>query len=532
MTSLLVEFLKNLNPDTVADTFILFIAALFIVTLYVIYRKKQPHFVDVAPVLLTSLGILGTFVGITIGLANFDPETSQTIDESIPQLLGGLKMAFLTSILGMASSLAAKTFAMWHQSNGEDDEPDEIGAEEIYREIHLQRETLGAISEQINISNKILAATRKSIAGEGDASVVTQIQKMRSDIQDGFKDLQRDFQTFAEKVSEIGTKQLIEALNEVIRDFNKNLTEQFGENFKRLDEPVTKLVVWQEEYREQMEVMKDDFELASQGIDASKAAVESIREEASHIPALMDSLKYVLESATVQLNELEEHLAAFSEIRDKAVEAVPEINQRMNEMTESINGAVNDATNHHKELLTVSAQMIEAYKKSSHELHGKFVDELTEQIDWISTHLKDTSIDIEATNKRASISLKEGAASIQNVSNTFAGEIQKSSESLQGTVDQMSHNLEHQISQVFEGVQRNIQQLSQSLQEANSKAADERSKMLNQELTALDDAMQQEISRTMQEMGTQLTRITGKFVEDYTDLTEHMKQVVERGYET
>jgi hypothetical protein len=33
-------------------------------------------------------------------------------------------------------------------------------------------------------------------------------------------------------LSEMATNNLIEALNNVIKDFNKNLTEQFGDNFK------------------------------------------------------------------------------------------------------------------------------------------------------------------------------------------------------------------------------------------------------------------------------------------------------------
>ena len=45
-----------------------------------------------------TLGILGTFVGIALGLWNFD---TKNIEDSIPQLLAGLKTAFFTSIFGM-----------------------------------------------------------------------------------------------------------------------------------------------------------------------------------------------------------------------------------------------------------------------------------------------------------------------------------------------------------------------------------------------------------------------------------------------
>ncbi len=48
---------------------------------------------------IVSFGVLGTFVGIFIGLLGFD---TANISHSVPQLLEGLKFAFLTSIVGMA----------------------------------------------------------------------------------------------------------------------------------------------------------------------------------------------------------------------------------------------------------------------------------------------------------------------------------------------------------------------------------------------------------------------------------------------
>jgi len=54
-----------------------------------------------------TVGILGTFWGIAIGLMSFDVEN---IDSSVPHLLAGMKIAFLTSIVGMTASLLIKLF--------------------------------------------------------------------------------------------------------------------------------------------------------------------------------------------------------------------------------------------------------------------------------------------------------------------------------------------------------------------------------------------------------------------------------------
>lgn len=54
---------------------------------------------------IVSVGVLGTFVGIFIGLQGFNP---QDIINSVNEILTGLKTAFFTSIVGMgvATSLS------------------------------------------------------------------------------------------------------------------------------------------------------------------------------------------------------------------------------------------------------------------------------------------------------------------------------------------------------------------------------------------------------------------------------------------
>jgi methyl-accepting chemotaxis protein len=54
------------------------------------------------PSIISTLGVLGTFLGITRGLVSFN---TATLDLSIPILLDGLKTAFFTSLLGMTGSL-------------------------------------------------------------------------------------------------------------------------------------------------------------------------------------------------------------------------------------------------------------------------------------------------------------------------------------------------------------------------------------------------------------------------------------------
>jgi ABC-type transporter Mla subunit MlaD len=55
-----------------------------------------------------------------------------------------------------------------------------------------------------------------------------------------------------ESLSKGATEEIIKALEQVISDFNSNLTEQFGENFKELNQAVFDLLKWQENYKTQV----------------------------------------------------------------------------------------------------------------------------------------------------------------------------------------------------------------------------------------------------------------------------------------
>lgn len=66
------------------------------------FLLKHKRTVDAFPSIISTLGVLGTFLGITIGLAGFDVND---LTRSIPILLGGLKTAFYTSLGGMLGSL-------------------------------------------------------------------------------------------------------------------------------------------------------------------------------------------------------------------------------------------------------------------------------------------------------------------------------------------------------------------------------------------------------------------------------------------
>ncbi len=71
----------------------------------VIYSVGHAQLAEIVPSLLTSLGILGTFIGLMRGLGGLDVSDAAKTMESIPQMIGGMTFAFMTSIAGISCSL-------------------------------------------------------------------------------------------------------------------------------------------------------------------------------------------------------------------------------------------------------------------------------------------------------------------------------------------------------------------------------------------------------------------------------------------
>ena len=126
----------------------------------------------------------------------------------------------------------------------------EITPEIIHGTLEAIKKGIEEASEQ---EQEALDKLRKAVSAESDSSLLTQVQKLRTDFKDGQNELIREFRQFAQTMADNNSKALIEALEKVIRDFNTQLTEQFGENFKQLNQAVGALLTWQENYRHHIE---------------------------------------------------------------------------------------------------------------------------------------------------------------------------------------------------------------------------------------------------------------------------------------
>ena len=168
-----------------------------------------------------------------------------------------------------------------------------------------------------------------------DTSILTQLQKLRTVNNDGLKDMKKSFENFAEKVVADNTQSLIDALTEVMKDFNNKINEQFGENFKELNIAVKDLLSWQENYKSHVETLQDRYTNFSDGIQNVEITMEKIASNHKTIIEANKELNKVLIDFT-------DGVGKFSKIGEKASDTLPIIEDNLTSITKGLEKSYDD----------------------------------------------------------------------------------------------------------------------------------------------------------------------------------------------
>jgi chromosome segregation ATPase len=352
-----------------ADVIIVLIAALGLFAgVSRIRHRKYTHIVEMAPGVAVSLGIFGTFVGVYIGLIDFDVNN---ISASIPQLLEGLKTAFMTSIWGIAVSIGLR-FLYGHM-----DDAETVGRVRVDDPVVLLQGILDGI-EKLNASTQQLTNTMVScLRGSQDDSVMSQFLKVREDIQQSRAAMVGAFEGFTRQMAETGIDVLIKALEEVIRDFNALLGEMVGSAFQDLSGAMVRLVEWQENYRQDMDVMRQRMDillsqtsLSTDVLDRASAALSQVEDKLGHATrSLADLSVYAadleahVEALKTQNMQLQAGLESIRSLGESAQQVIPSVEKQMQEMTQTLVQAASQSASQLAQTNTSIAEFVLATTK-------------------------------------------------------------------------------------------------------------------------------------------------------------------------
>ena len=376
------------------------------------------------PQAIASLGVLFTFIGISYGLIEFN---SADIESSVPVLLGGMRTAFITSVIGMIWSMCLKykqnnKEKEYYQQKVKVDNDATIG--QLISYLQSQDEKVAEKESSVKqYQENLLTAIQeinKSLVGDGDASVITQIQLIKSKIQDGFESrklqskqeheiLIKEFQKFAETMAENNSKAFIEALNSTIRDFNEKIQEQFGENFKQLNIAVGKLLEWQDHYKNTVIEVTENQRTIFKGIEQAKTSLASMADHGNSIKDSAVALGDILVTIDSYQKELEISLKDLASIGDEAKKLVPNIKSLVEETNVGISKT---CENTNKELNENAVKAIDEATKYYESVGKQLEEKSTAAIDEATKYYESVGKQLE---EKSSTAIDEAAQYYENV---------------------------------------------------------------------------------------------------------------------
>jgi uncharacterized phage infection (PIP) family protein YhgE len=351
ITNVLADFMK-LPTITQASLGFVFLLLLYF---HAAYSEKA---VDFGPTILTTTGIFFTFFGIAIGLKEFDVSN---IQGSVPALLGGLKTAFWASVAGVGGALTLKTrhyaFGVRAKKDGEP--------------------VTGATIDDLAES---LRGIHWALAGDSDATLVSQLKLARQDTNDRLDALKKAQTEALQMLSQMGSQALVEALRDVIKDFNARINEQFGENFKHPNDGVAKLLVWQEQYRLHVETMTTRLEEILSIAQATTDTHRQVVDQSSIFATIAAELSVLLSGLETQKSQINSYAQSLAALLNLAKDAVPQFESHITSIATELAQAASKSQQTMSRAIEESAAGISRTLESASKASSKAADEYNKQI--------------------------------------------------------------------------------------------------------------------------------------------------------
>ncbi len=256
---------------------------------------------------IVSIGLFGTFFGVLVGLYGFD---TKAIDQSVPKLLEGLKFAFAISVLGMFLSITLSILDKFF--GGIDDNAD------ILKSIDRK---LGG-----------LTATLQS-----PTELVKQFSEMRIFLKNHLEKINNSLDQALSQLAKGATQEVVQALDRIIREFNSNLKEQFGENFKELNVACHKLVQWQENYRGHIEETEGRLFLVMKNLEDARLAVQELAESNQETKEICSQVAGLIGTYDIQIRTLATHLESCKTLGVQAGEFLNKTEKALVLSTDNLN---------------------------------------------------------------------------------------------------------------------------------------------------------------------------------------------------
>lgn len=510
-------------------------------------HKINLRLLDTAAGTLVGLGLLGTFLGLTLGIKDFDSSSTQNIQKSIQLLLSGMGTAFITSLVGMLLSMIYSLCdKYWRNRLSKHLHVLTKKLDSLY---YIDDRTLDDLNEQALA--KSIASTMKEVVEHEMRSVVNALNEKltynnesgeATTIANAIREILKENQEQSKALKSFSTDLAIELNN----GFDEVLSRQMQQKILPLMENVdatTKAIV---EHIDQMAslVSSPATDMIQTVVDELKNSMSEMMKEFSS--GLSGSATNELETLAHQLGTAAQSMADFpnnmAHISSTLQVMIEEVKNTVSEISHTSANANSTAMQQMQEQITFATSAISAaiaevkdvmsgISQSSQEQSNQMVSKLADAAEKMGTFLSGTistlsssvqqsvkSITDDVNNKQADlIALQEDTTSqtkkLLETFNTGLDRLEKMNEYITGTMN-MFQQAQGQITGSTAHLQTITGDMKLATQLFNKSQTDYAVKM---------EEMQRNSQRGIDAV-TELLKNSGNLSEDYVEKFEIIRQ--------
>lgn len=480
--------------------------------------------VDNGAQLAVTVGVIFTFIGITIGLLNFDTDSTKMAD-NINLFLEGMKTAFGTSIIGMIFGIYIK----YKQSEVE--QKDDITLKKILHE------NIGNISKELNdIKNSIEANSNATLQREIRNLVTAMnnfIQASNSSRED-MKEFSESIKNQVTTVNNLSTAltKNIEKLAEKIVDSNQKQSADFKSSMQNFSESqsaqLDKMLELTEQAKQNSENLLTETKIYQRhSLDNDARQAEILSENTEKISAMKKSFDDFLDNMTKNYSQ-----ALIDALRQSIEQLNVQLQDQFGDNFKELNRAVSDVVKWQEnykitvENTTEELQQLNAAFKTFSE---KISSQVDKHIESMATNVK---IFADTSNKNVGVqkNLNDAVISLSQAvqdSKDSVKEMQKLTQSFGAFSSQVISQNNAAIDSYKNTVEKNLNAVAQT----NKEFKDEIKKLQNTALTVRTDTDQNikefgdAIQKVMGEIRKTLEKFNTDFSKETTNSLKNLQQV-------
>ena len=306
---------------------------------YEINNYTHRRLVEMVPDILTSLGILGTFVGLVLGLRGFNPASYEAMSVSVESLIDGIKVAFATSIYGLSLSLA---YSFW------------------------LRGTLTSVSESLD---RFLDAYYTSVVPPTDATAMNHIIANQNSQTRLMQQMQKDLAKEVAQSLSASIATMVEHLDHTMDEFTDTVTMNQESLLENIGERVARTMKQEffSEFIEMRKVMGEANQAQREHLEfmenAEKQFQQDVMEGETRMAQAMDASSDVVLRALSAMNDQEQMLSTFVSDMRKAMDGIAETSELNVKMTQQMEELI-DRNDKVADKMVELAELSEQYTKS------------------------------------------------------------------------------------------------------------------------------------------------------------------------